>query len=202
MDIDTHLEQIPQSQSDLLLRAWGYDLVREYFSIAQQLPQNSAPVVELATGTGRMSAVLSCIFPSIISGDISFSDLPRVLQRIPKPNIGRVHFLQLNMENLPFRTDSIPLLVCMNTLHEVSNPYLCLLEMIRVIRPDGSLVIGDFNRTGFDAMQKIHQTVYHNDHQEGLISLDEIERLLSSSFHTVRSFSTPLNVTYIASNKQ
>ena len=202
MDINTHLEQIPQSQSDLLLRAWGYDLVREYFSVAQQLPQSSAPVVELATGTGRMSAVLSCIFPSIISGDISFNDLPRVLQRIPKPNVERVHFVQLNMENLPFQSDSIHTVVCMNTLHEVSNPYLCLLEMIRVIRPDGTLVIGDFNRTGFDAMKKIHQTVYHNDHLEGLISLDEIERLLSSSFHTVRSFSTTLNVTCIASNKQ
>ncbi len=202
MDIDSHLEQIPQSQSDLLLRTWGYDLVREYFSVAQQLPQSSAPVVELATGTGRMSAVLSCIFTSIISGDISFGDLPRVLQRIPKPNIGRVHFVQLNMENLPFRSDSIPTLVCMNTLHEVSNPYLCLLEMIRVARPDGSLVIGDFNRTGFDAMQKIHQTAYHNDHHEGLITLDEIERILSLSFHTVRSFPTPLNVTYVASDKR
>ena len=105
MDINTHLEQIPQSQSDLLLRAWGYDLVREYFSVAQQLPQSSAPVVELATGTGRMSAVLSCIFPSIISGDISFNDLPRVLQRIPKPNVERGSFrtIEYGKPSFPIR---------------------------------------------------------------------------------------------------
>ncbi len=202
MDIEKFLEQIPQSESDQYLRRWGYDLVREYFSITQQVPPTNSPVLELATGTGRMCAVLSCFFPSIISGDISLQDLPRANVRIPKPFTNRVHFLQLNMEHLPFRSGSISTLVCLNTLHEVSNPHRCIQEMIRVIHSKGSLVIGDFNRTGLDAMQKIHTIVYHNEHREGVIPAGEIQRALSQSFRSVRSFATKLNFTYFASDKQ
>jgi hypothetical protein len=74
--------------------------------------------------------------------------------------------------------------------------------MIRVISPDGTLVIGDFNRTGFDVMQKIHENVYHSDHQEGFISNNEIKKILVDSFHSVRSITTPLNTTYFSSSKK
>jgi ubiquinone/menaquinone biosynthesis C-methylase UbiE len=111
MNIETILELITPSQSDQLLKIWGFDLVSEYFTIAQQLPPTNFPVIELATGTGRMSAILSCMFPSTISGDISLTDHPRTLQRVPKQFLSRIQFLQLNMENLPFRSDNI--LSCM-----------------------------------------------------------------------------------------
>ncbi len=201
MDIEPYLSLIPQSQSDQLLHGWGFDLLREYFVIAQQLSPTKSPIIELATGTGRMCATLSCIFPTIFSGDNSLTDLPRTYQRIPKQFAERVHYLQLNMENLPFRSDSISTLVCLNTMHEVSHPDVCLHEMIRVMNPNGTLVIGDFNRTGFDAMQKIHEIVYHNDHLEGSISTDKIKMVLTASFCSVRSVTTPLNTTYFASNK-
>jgi ubiquinone/menaquinone biosynthesis C-methylase UbiE len=202
MNVEPYLALIPLSQSDQLLRGWGYDLLRENFSIVQQLPVTNSPVVELATGTGRMCATLSCIFPMIISGDISVDDIPRVHQRLLKQFADRVHFMQLDMENLPFRSESISTLVCMNTLHEVSHPQLCLQEMIRVMNPKGTLVIGDFNQTGFDIMQRIHEIVYQNDHQEGSISTDEIEKILTASFHSFRSVTTPLNITYFASDKR
>jgi len=202
MNIEPYLELIPMSQSDQLLRGWGYDLLREYYSIAQQLPVTNSPVIELATGTGRMCATLSCIFPTILSGDITLNDLPRVYQRIPEQFMERVNFVQLDMEALPFPSKSISTLVCLNTMHEVSHPHLCLQEMIRVMNPKGTLVIGDFNQTGFDTMRRIHEIVYHNDHQEGFISTDEIEKILTSSFHYVRSVTTPLNITYFASDKR
>ncbi|MDP1676856.1 MAG: methyltransferase domain-containing protein [Bacteroidota bacterium] len=202
MDIETFLDLIPQSQSDQLLTTWGFDLVREYFDVAQQLPPTNSPVIELATGTGRMCAILSCMFPSTISGDISLADLPRTLQRVPKQFLSNIQFLQLNMENLPFCSDSIISLVCMNTMHEVEHPQKCLQEMIRVMSPDGTLVVGDFNRAGFNAMQKIHEIVYHNDHHKGFISNNEIKKILVSSFHSVRSITTPLNITYFSSLKK
>ncbi len=202
MITEPYLALIPQSQSDQLLRGWGFDLLKEYFSIVQQLPLTNSPVVELATGTGRMCAALSCIFPKIISGDISMDDLPRVYQRIPEQFLEHVNFVQLDMEVLPFPSKSISTLVCLNTMHEVSHPDVCLHEMIRVMNSNGTLVIGDFNQTGFDSMQKIHEIVYHNDHKEGSISTDEIVRVLTDSFQTVRSVTTPLNITYFASGKQ
>lgn len=202
MNYESLKNQIPPSQSDLLLQSWGFDLMNEYFSIATLLPRNNAPVIELATGTGRMCAILSCIYPFIISGDISLTDLPRTLQRIPLLVLDRVHFLQLNMEKLPFRSGSIDSIMCINTIHEVDHPQACMKEMIRTMSPNGTLVIGDFNKTGFSVMQKIQEIVYHTNHSEGFITMDEVELLLSSSFSTVRSVATPLNITYVSSDKR
>jgi ubiquinone/menaquinone biosynthesis C-methylase UbiE len=202
MDITSLLNEIPPSASDQLLHSWGYDLLFEYHTIAQQLPPSNSPVIELATGTGRMCAILSGMFPSIISGDISLTDLPRTVQRIPQQYLSRLQFLQLDMEHLPFHSNRITSLVCMNTMHEVEQPKKCLEEIIRVMSMNGTAVIGDFNRTGFEVMQKIHEQVYHNDHPEGNITTDEIERILKVSFRSVRTIASPLNITYIASDKR
>ncbi len=201
MNVDALMEYIIPSQSDRLLHQSGFDLVREYFHIAQQIPPAGLPVLELATGTGRMSAVLASLFPSVITGDISLSDLPRTLNRIPSQYSHRVGFLQLDMEQLPFRTGSIQSIFCLNTLHETEHPQHCLQEMIRIAHHNGHLVIGDFNRTGFDAMQKIHQTVYHNDHSEGTITSEAIKEILERSFDSIRTVATPLNITFIATKK-
>lgn len=197
----SYLTSIPLSDSDRLLHSWEFDLTKEYFSIAEEYKTASSVAFELATGTGRMPAVLSGLFPTVITGDLSLGDHARAVNRIPPANLDRMQFIQLNMESLPFRTNSIPLLFCLNTLHEVSHPKRCIEEMIRVIHPNGTLVIGDFNRTGFDAMQEIHRIVYKNDHNEGTITMQEVKQMLVGSFDSVKEVQTPLNRTLIASQK-
>ncbi|MFA6540245.1 MAG: class I SAM-dependent methyltransferase [Bacteroidota bacterium] len=198
----SYLSSIPLSQSDKLLYSWGFDLTQEYFSIAKSIPDNHPFAVELATGTGRMSAVLSGLFPSVITGDISLVDLPRAQQRIPPALSDRVQYLQLDMESLPFRSQSIPVLFCMNTIHEMEHPAACIREMIRIIHPNGYLVVGDFNRLGFDTMQRIHETVYHNNHNEGTMPAEDIGVILQSFFHDLQKIDTQLNRTFIARKKQ
>lgn len=202
MDTNVSLSSIPLSDSDRLLQSWGYDLVGEYAAIAGGIPVSHDPVIELATGTGRMCAVLSFSFPCIISGDISLNDLPKTLNRLPRQHAHRLTFVQLDMERLPFRTDSQRTIVCMNTMHEVAAPKRCLQEMIRVLHPEGRLIVGDFNQTGFDLMQKVHHTVYHNDHTTGSMSMQEVEQNIRSSFKEVQIQSTPLNITVFAYGKK
>ncbi len=201
MDIDALLHEIVPSHSDRILHDHGFDLVREYFDLALHLSPSRSPVIELATGTGRMIAVLSSLSIPVITGDISLSDQPRALARVPARFQQNVRFLQLDMEHLPFRSDSLPSIVCINTLHETDHPHDCLREMIRSIHPAGQLMVGDFNRTGFDVMQTIHRSVYHNDHSEGTITIDEIGEELCKRFATVRTIVTPLNTTYLATQK-
>ncbi len=202
MDIERLLSEIEPSQSDRILHQLNFDLVREYFLIAEHLPLSDAPVLELATGTGRMSAVLASLHPSVITGDISLTDLPRAYTRIPAQFRDRVQFQQLDMEKLPFRSDSMKSLVCMNTLHETEHPELCLKEMIRIVDPNGIFIVGDFSRKGFDTMQTIQRTVYHNDHAEGTISTEVIKMILQQNFDSIHTFTTDLNITYITSHKR
>jgi ubiquinone/menaquinone biosynthesis C-methylase UbiE len=199
---DQFLSSMPFSESDILLHSWGFDLTKEYFSIASQVTTDAPFAVELATGTGRMSAVLSGLFSSVITGDLSLSDHERAIARVPMPYRNRVHYVQLNMESLPFRTGSIPLVFCVNTLHEVERPEQCIQEMIRVLSPNGTLVLSDFNKTGFEAMKKIHEIVYHNTHSEGFTTMEKVKQTLSRIFSSLKVVQTPLNAIVIASRKQ
>ena len=197
-----YLSSIPLSESDRLLHTWGFDLTAEYASIVNAVDTHSSVAVELATGSGRMCAVLAGMFDTVITGDRSLVDHTRALARIPEPFRHRIQYSVLDMEQLPFRDGNIPLLFCMNTLHEVASPVQCLRELIRVVHPNGTLVVGDFNKKGFDTMQRIHEIVYHNDHEEGSISSHTIEEILTSSFTSVTTLDTALNISFIASGKR
>ena len=202
MDWKRTVASIPASSSDRLLRSMGFDLVREYAQVTAALPDNTKTTLELATGTGRMTAVLASWFPSVITGDISLTDVARVHQRLPDERWERVQFLQLDMERLPFRNNSIGTIVCLNTIHETKHPEQCLEEMIRAVRSDGTLIIGDFSRNGFDVMQRIEQEVYGRDHHEGTMPISKVEEILRKGFTEIRIIETPLNRTLSVTGKR
>lgn len=53
------------------------------------------------------------------------------------------HFLLARAEHLPFPTHTFSTVLCTTVLHYLDNPDRALAEMIRVLHPDGRLVIGD-----------------------------------------------------------
>lgn len=194
------LSTIPPSESDRLLRSWGYDLTAEYEEVIQSIafPPQSL-ILELATGTGRMTSVLTRLGFRVVTGDLGLQQRHRAEERITRQYLPVVQFLQLNMEELPFADQSIPYLVCMNTIHELANPRKALSELLRVPDPRGVLILGDFNETGFEVMERLHQVVYAGHHSLGTMSMKEIEPVLQSRYRYVRSIETPLNTSFVAS---
>jgi ubiquinone/menaquinone biosynthesis C-methylase UbiE len=194
---------IPPSKSDELLLSWGFDLLREYAAALQvaDFDPRSA-VLELACGTGRMTALLAHLGYTVLAGDLDLSRLPDLQRRVTPALAPRVGFIQLNLRALPFRDDSTASITCVNTLHEVSQPVSCLRELVRIMREDGTLLVSEFNDTGFAAMQRLHEQVYGNDHRRGTITHDEIASLLHSAFSHVQVLDTPLNRSYIARRKR
>jgi ubiquinone/menaquinone biosynthesis C-methylase UbiE len=161
-----------------------------------------APVLELACGTGRMSALLSRMGHVVLAGDIDLSRLPDVRRRLTEPFEQQVTFARLDMHRLPFRDHTVINLTCVNTLHEVREPTLCLRELIRILHHDATLLVAEFNDTGYTIMQRLHEHVYHNDHHRGSISHDEILSLLRASSGEVQTLETPLNRAYIVRRKR
>ena len=63
---------IPPSATDTLLRSLGYSLIDEYLRVIQEASLSSGSnVLELATGSGRMTAVLTRLEYSVLTGDES-----------------------------------------------------------------------------------------------------------------------------------
>ena len=194
---------IPPSPSDELLRTWGYDLVDEYVQIVREasLPAGSE-VLELATGTGRMTAVLTRLGFRVRSGDLTNEKEEQVWQRVLPQFARNVELMMLDMRALPFKSGSVRTITCLNTLHELATPHECLEELLRVHDRSGVLVLGDFNDTGFEAMQNLHQTLHGNDHPRGLLKISEAEPVLRSHYSDVKIVLTPLNISLIASGKK
>jgi ubiquinone/menaquinone biosynthesis C-methylase UbiE len=194
---------IPRSPSDELLRSWGYNLVEEYVHVVREASLHpGSEVLELATGTGRMTAVLTCLGFRVRSGDIADENKNQVWQRVLPEFAANVELMLLDMRNLPFKSGSVRAITCMNTLHELADPGACLEEILRIHDRSGVLLLGDFNDTGFETMQNVHRTLHGNNHPRGLMKISEAEPFVRSHYSNVKVVLTPLNISLIASGKK
>jgi ubiquinone/menaquinone biosynthesis C-methylase UbiE len=202
-DIIAILNSIPPNETDKLLISRGYNLTAEYFEILSHASlNNQEPVLELATGTGRMSAVLSRLGYDVITGDVSMEDRKLAESRIGKEYLHKVKFKTLDMKQLPFDNNSFTSIVTMNTFHHLDDPEICLQEIIRVHSGTNSLVIGDFNDKGFDELDNAHRTIYGKNHTCGNFDIHKLKPLLGKYYQDIKEIHTTLNFSLIATNKK
>ncbi len=193
---------IPKSQSDRILENWGYDLVEEYYQLISSANLNTgSPVFDIATGTGRAVSVLTRLGYDVITGDYDFNKKNETDIRITSDFLEKVKFMELNIEELPFNDNYMQSIVCINTMHELENPIRGLSELIRVLASNGKLLIADFNPEGFDVMDKLHLQRFGKLHPRGIISNDDIYKILSEHFSAVTKIHTQLNNAFIVENK-
>lgn len=194
---------IPPSPSDAHLGTWGYNLVEEYAYVVREASLHpGGEILELATGTGRMTAVLTRLGFRVRSGDITNEKKEQVWQRVLPEFAANVELMLLDMRQLPFKSGSVQTITCMNTLHELATPGACLKEILRVHDRSGVLILGDFNDTGFETMQRLHRTLHGNDHPRGLMKISEAESHIRNHYTDVKVVLTPLNISLIASGKK
>lgn len=154
------------------------------------------PVVEMATGTGRMTAVLARMGFRVISGDRTQEQRARVDERLAAAR-ERATLVGLEMGRLPFRDASLQNVTCVNTLHEIDDPRSALRELLRVHHPNGRILIADFNELGFDVMQRLEREVYRRDHPRGSMPMAEVERFLRETGARFERYETGLNVAVV-----
>jgi len=196
-------DPIPKSESDLLLREWGYDLLEEYFTMisAAGFPQNGL-ILDIATGSGRAVSTLTRLGHSVITGDHSLDSKSECEKRITESYLNKVKFIQLNLKQIPFTDDAIVNVVCINTLHELDDPFLCLKEICRIHSTAGKLLIADFNAEGFDVMDKLHIIRERGLHPRCKISSEGIKKNLVEAYFNVEEINTKLNNGFIVSRKR
>lgn len=109
-------------------------VVRE---ILDGLPRGVA--LDAACGTGRHSAYLASLGHTVIGVDGSAAMLDRAREKVPG---GEFHEAELH--DLPLPDDHVDLVVCALALMHVPDLAPVLAELVRVLRPGGSLVISDW----------------------------------------------------------
>ena len=203
MDDEQLFKSIPASGTDAQLRERGYDLLDEYLRIIRTAGFDPMlPVLELATGPGRAPAVLSRLGYRVITGDISLEKAADMRNRLTPAFEHLLTASQLDMQHLPFRTNAVHSILCVNTVHELDDARQCVEELVRIHQPDGTLVLSDFNEEGFDLMNEIHLEVHGKSHHRGPVDLQDLLPLLRTRYDRITTADTPLNRTFILRQKR
>ncbi len=114
--------------------------------VLASLPEAPAGrILDLACGTGGVTRALRRRHPGagIVGADLSPDMLAVARAGLDDPG---VEFVAAPAERLPFRAEEFDLVVCANAFHLVGDQRAALLEMQRVLRPGGHLVLLDWTR--------------------------------------------------------
>ena len=110
-------------------------------TILDGLPAGVA--LDAACGTGRHSAYLASLGHTVIGVDNSAAMLARARVKVPDGD-----FREADLHDLPLPDAHVDLVVCALALMHVPDLEPVLAELVRVLRPGGSLVISDWRSLG------------------------------------------------------
>lgn len=101
---------------------------------------NAKKILDVGCGTGNILIKL------VKNGDLSLYglDISEKMIEIAKKNLGNKAELKIgDSEYMPWGDDSFDVMVCNASFHHYPNPKKVLLEMKRVLKSNGTLIIGD-----------------------------------------------------------
>jgi ubiquinone/menaquinone biosynthesis C-methylase UbiE len=134
--------------------AHRYDGVKNYYREYEQMylaqpimeaitPHKSPLVLDVATGTGRLP--LAMMRHNSFQGRVVGVDLSRKMLHYAAKNLylfeERADFIWSPAENLPFADNTFDVVTCLEALEFMTNPKAVLVELVRVLRPDGLLLV-------------------------------------------------------------
>jgi ubiquinone/menaquinone biosynthesis C-methylase UbiE len=138
-------------------RRFGYDPVAAVrFVVEKALPLGGS-VLDVGTGKGRFIIGLARHLRRITTVDVNAGE--QHLARLEASFAGvldKLSFVKTDAADLPWPAASFDAVVSMNAFHHFTDPCRVFSEMLRVLKPNGKLVLADFSATGFRVMDEIH----------------------------------------------
>jgi SAM-dependent methyltransferase len=133
-DLDSRESLIARSRQGLFAAA-----------LDEQLPDR-AVVLEAGCGTGQLTNFLGLSWKRRVSGgDICLNSLRLANGFREKYRIANAAFLQMNLFRLPFRDNSVDVVICNGVLHHTRDARAGFVALLRKVRPGGLILIGLYN---------------------------------------------------------
>ncbi|MDO5520576.1 MAG: class I SAM-dependent methyltransferase [bacterium] len=103
------------------------------------LEQNPKCVLDLGCGNGNVLAeLISHKEIALYGADLSNNMIEEAKRRVPNGS-----FCVANAEKLPYEDNTFDVIVCNASFHHYTNPVRVVEEMKRVLKKDGTLILGD-----------------------------------------------------------
>ncbi len=119
--------------------------------LGERLPVREPRVLDVATGTGRLPATLldGALYGGIVIGvDHSLPMLEEAVSALGSYD-GKATFIQGDAHRLMFGDNAFDAVSCLEALEFMRDPRAVVREMIRVLKPGGSMLVT--NRVGWEA---------------------------------------------------
>ena len=122
-------------------------------SLARLIPPGRR-VADLGAGTGRLAHMLLARGYPVVAYDLSRRMLAYLEQHRPKSRVP-LRTIQGELERLPFAQRAFAAAVCVHVLHLLSDWRLGLVEALRIVEPDGTLLFGWTDHVQDDPTRRI-----------------------------------------------
>lgn len=173
---------------DRLYRRHGYDSLKAARFVLKHAGPLSGRVLEIGTGKGRFLVQLARKVSRVVTVDPDAAE-----QRFARMNAAhaglsrRIRFVVADGADLPFADASFDAVVSLNALHHIRNLDGVLDEILRVVKPTGTIVLADFDARGFRIFNRIHESE-GRVHERVRYSWRSVIRLLRRRKKLVRRF--------------
>ncbi len=165
-------------ERDALIKEFGYDFPAGIqFVLDQALPLGTS-VLEIGTGKGRFMVALAPCVKAITTVDISLEE-----QHCARLNARhacvktKIEYVLQDAARLPWPDQKFDAVATMNAMHHIPHFNQVLVEMLRVVKPDGKIVLADFSPRGFQIMARFNRSE-GKTHERHLHNFRDIQKLL------------------------
>jgi len=136
----------------------GHDRLAATRFVVDAAGELRGPALDVGTGKGLLAIELARRGLEVVSVDVDDqeSDLAGLLAE-EAGVMRRIAFHRGDAAQLPYPNESFGCAAMMDVLHHLDEPVPVLLEMARVVRPGGVILIADFDEDGFALLSRVHR---------------------------------------------
>jgi SAM-dependent methyltransferase len=169
----TELEERNQAFLDRAKRfeEHGHDQLGVPDFVLESAGPLEGPVLDLGTGKGVMARGLARRGFHVMSVDVSAEEQELAAFLTEDDVRSRIEFVEVDGVTLPFRDGTFGAAVTVNALHHLDDGAAALGELVRVVRPGGKIVLGDFSPEGFRMVADVRAAA-GTEHPEGPVTMD------------------------------
>jgi SAM-dependent methyltransferase len=150
----------------------GFDRLGAPQFILDQAGTLVGPALDLGTGKGITARALAGRGLDVVSVDLNPDDQQVAAFLTDDPDLARrIRFTCADAARLPVPAGHFGCAVVVDVLHHLDDGGPVLQELLRVVRPEGVVVVADFSAEGFDMVSRVY-AAEGLVHPEGPVTVD------------------------------
>ncbi len=139
-------------------RKRGLDFPGSIKFILEKAAPLKGDILEIGTGTGHTTLSLAKAGYKFISVDKDKEIFRTAALNLSYAKLlGSVKFYTMDAKRLKFKDNSFDNIIGINVFHHIDKAKVMFSEIDRVLRPSGTVVFADFNKTGLRIVDRVHR---------------------------------------------